>query len=162
MTDIANVENERILDFLRRRAALYPGELGADPPAFVLPDRVEKPYRDLRAQPDVVEQIWNRLGAALPMDCRAVVYGTPGLVHPLTGIVFALAIGTRYGLRLPGALPQEAVRAGAPTSVRWTNGGGMNIQDELGEDWIFGWGVQQEQSWCLAAYEAFGKTALSR
>jgi hypothetical protein len=130
---------------------------------LVPPEQIDKPYRDLRAHPEAVQRIWNDLGAALPMDCRAVVYGTPGLVHPLTGIIFALAIGTLYALRLPGTLAKEAVRVGAATSVRLSSGGEMNAHDELGEDWIFGKGLRQEESWCLEAYETFGKTeALSR
>lgn len=61
---------------------------------LALPDQIEQPYMALGTHPDLVARLWDELQAQLPTDCRAVVYGTPALMHPTTGIVFGFANGT--------------------------------------------------------------------
>src|SRR5205809_385038 len=71
-------------------------------PPFTLPDQVERPYDSLGCHPDLVARLWDELGKKLPEDCRAIFFGTPVLIHPTTGVVFAFASGTHtYAFRLP-------------------------------------------------------------
>jgi hypothetical protein len=127
---------------------------GYDPAPLADPDIV-KP----QVHPDIIERIW-QLGAAMPQDCRAVVYGAPSLVHPQTGVIFVFGAGTVYFLRLPVALAAEAIKAGAFTNHKWSFGGGMDIRQELGEEWIGGRWLQDEPAWCSRAYLQAGKTPL--
>src|SRR3989304_3319424 len=84
-----------------------PDEAGFGPP----PPDVDRWH--LGAHPDVVERLWGTLNGSLPADARWLVFDGPALVHPASGTILALALGTSYALRLqPGALA-EAVAAGA-------------------------------------------------
>jgi hypothetical protein len=99
-----------------------------------------------------VERLWDELGKQLPVECRQVVLGSPALVHPVSGVVLALAIGTRYGLRLPSRVLREGAATGAKTQTTWSAGGQMNIREEFGDDWIFGSWNSSEEAWCLEAF----------
>jgi hypothetical protein len=125
-----------------------------DPPPLADPDIV-----GAQVHPDMIERIW-QLGAAMPQDCRAIVYGAPALVHPQTGAIFVFGTGTVYFLRLPATLAAEAIKAGAFTNHKWSFGGGLDIPQELGEEWIGGRWLQKEPTWCLEAYRRAGKTSL--
>lgn len=124
-------------------------------PAFARPDSVPDPYWNCGCHPDVVERLWDQIGAGLPSGCRCLVHGTPALVHPGSGAILAIGIGTQYGLRLPGALAADAIKAGAKTRTVWTNGGDMDTQRELGDDWVFGAWLPDELSWFKRVYEMF-------
>jgi len=172
--EIENAANASVIAFLKaviRRAQLSEDaanpllpELGCglfvekrpvyDPPPLAHPDIV-----CAQVHPDTIERIW-QLGAAMPQDCRAIVYGAPALVHPQTGAIFVFGIGTVYFLRLPATLATEAMKAGAFTSHKWSFGGGMDIRQELGEEWIGGRWLKKEPSWCREAYQRAGKTSL--
>jgi hypothetical protein len=125
-----------------------------DPPPLADPDIVRA-----QSHPEMIERIW-QLGTVMPQDCRAIVYGAPALVHPQAGVIFVFGTGTVYFLRLPKALATEAIKAGAFTNHKWSFGGGMDIRQELGDEWIGGRWLQKEPSWCLEAYQRAGKTAL--
>jgi hypothetical protein len=124
----------------------------------VPPASVQDPYYSLGSHPDVVERVWDVLGKSLPEDCRWVVRGTPALVHPRTGVVFALALGTRYALRLTEDTLGQALLAGAPTEVQWTSGGELNAPSDLGEEWVLGSWLKGEMEWCQKAFEEYGKS----
>ena len=68
--------------------------------SIALPGTAQDPYYQQGSHPDVVERIWDQIGSALPMDCRCLVYGSPALVHPTSGIIFVFSSGTVYYLRL--------------------------------------------------------------
>lgn len=121
-------------------------------PLIAAPDSVAAPYERLGSHPDIVSRLWDELNPALPRDCRCIVLGTPALVHPGTGIVLAVAIGTQYGLRLPPDAIPEARQAGAKTATRWSGGQTFDIADAFGPDWILGGWLPQEASWCRRAY----------
>lgn len=109
-------------------------------------------YWECGSHPDVVERIWDKLGKDLPTECRQVVLGTPALVHPRSGVVLAIAFGMQYGLRLPNRVVQEGLPAGARTVNTWSTGGEMDIQQEIGKDWVFGTWMSVEEVWCLEAF----------
>ena len=54
----------------------------------------------LGTHPLVVARLWDVLNAELPTDGRCVIYGSPALVEPQSGVVLAVGIGTQYALRL--------------------------------------------------------------
>ena len=120
-------------------------------------DRPPRPkhqdYWESGSHPDVVEWVWDRLGRTLPGACRRVVCGTPVLLEPGSRILFAAALGTQYGIRLPSA----AIAAGLPANPRienqWSDGSRMNIREEFGPAWIFGSYSDIEETWCRQTFE---------
>jgi len=105
------------------------------------------PYLQLGSHPDIVQRVWDDLGGALPADCRAIVYGTPALVDPRSGVVLAMACGTAYVIRVPENLLEAAYKAGCRVERSWTTGGTTRIADEYGHGWVFGAWVKAEAEW---------------
>jgi hypothetical protein len=112
------------------------------------------PYKLCGCHPEIVERLWDQIGAPLPADCRGLVYCNPALVHPKSGVIFAIGLGTWYGLRLPGSLASEAAKGGAKTCFKFSTGD-MDIRRALGEEWVFGGFIPNELVWCKNAYEVF-------
>lgn len=113
-------------------------------------------YYESGCHPDIVERLWRQIGLALPLDCRSLVYGTPALTHPVSGVVLAIGMGTQYGLRLTRTFRTLAIVRGAKLSIAWTGGGSTDIARELGNDWVFGAWLASEPDWCRQAFEVFG------
>ena len=128
-------------------------------PQALSPEPLVRPFisdRDLRGvHPEVVERLW-QLNTNLPVDCRAVVYGSPALVQPSTDVIFAFGGGTVYFLRLRREFVEDAIQAGCFLHHKWSFGAEMHIQRELGWDWVGGRWVEAEPSWCRASFEHFG------
>ncbi len=113
----------------------------------------QQAYMNQGSHPDVVERVWNVLAAALPEECRCLIYGTPALIHPQTGIVIAFCNGTTYCIRLTEVLIEKALQAKAPTYQKWSYGGDMDTQRDLGPTWIFGHWSKDEPMWCRMTYD---------
>ena len=64
------------------------------PPCIRPLESPRDPYWHLGSHPEVGERVWHQLGSALPVDCRCIVFGTPGLAAPRSGILLANAFGT--------------------------------------------------------------------
>src|SRR5687767_10513825 len=90
--NISNAANRGLIEFLRK--ARDPNK-----PLIAAADSVEDPYWKQGSHPDVVAQLWGRIGDELPIDCRFLVCSTPALVHPPTGVVLGITLGTNYYLR---------------------------------------------------------------
>jgi hypothetical protein len=146
-------QNSMVLAYLTRPGRPNPVPL----PPVVRPEEVADPYTRLGAHPEVVRRIWDELGSSFPRICRSVVHSAPVLLHPETGTIFVLALGTGYGLRLPPPLIQIAISRGARTSVRYTDGDEMNARRDLGHDWVLGAWLAAEPKWCIRAFEYFGR-----
>ena len=117
------------------------------------------PYYRCGCHPDTVERIWDDIGKHLPSDGRCVVYGTPALVQPESGVILALCMGTRYCLRVPEDVLPAALAAGCTQSQEWGEKGSgqtTNLIDKYGPDWVFSSWSKDELAWCVAAYERFG------
>ena len=144
--------NTQVIAYLTARG----GTLGrlTEPPASP-PD----PYLGRGSHPDIVERLWNALNPCLPRDCRLIFCGTPALVHPACGVVFGLAIGTQYALRLPEPLLDEELTAGAHTGTRWSGGGELDTRRDLGPDWVLGAWLEAEPEWCRCTYAALAEEA---
>lgn len=147
--DEASERNIKALKYLRD------SKKGTIPVA--LPDTVKNPYYEQGSHPDVVERVWDEIGKALLTDCRCLVYGSPALVHPESGILLAFANGTTYCLRLTSSVMEEAVNAGVKTYTKWSSTRDMDTRRDLGPDWIFGGWNSNEIRWCQIAYEELGK-----
>jgi len=116
------------------------------------PDSHPDPYLRAGSHPDIVSRVWETLGGALPADSRAIVYGTPALVHPKNGVVLALAYGTAYVIKIPDDEMSEAIEAGCKAEQTWTGGGKTNVQELLGFGWLFGCWDRREINWLLDTY----------
>jgi hypothetical protein len=155
--DVERQENTNILDYLLREDSfMYRQKL--DAPFFALWNCVPDPYMRCGCHPEIVERLWDQIGPALPKDCRGIVCLTPALVHPQTGIILALAMGTEYVLRLPGTLGADAISKGARTVAKWSTGATTDIRRTFGDDWVFGAWLKDELTWCNRAYEMFTST----
>lgn len=144
--DTTNPANHEVLKYLGR------GEKHRKT-LFIAPDDVIDPYMGQGSHPDIVHRVWDELGAFLPVDCRCLVYGTPAILHDLSGIVIAICNGTQYNLRLTANDLRDAIAKGASTRTRWSNGKEMDSLAELGTDWIFGGWFKEEAQWIRDTYE---------
>ncbi|MDR3576473.1 MAG: hypothetical protein P4L50_21620 [Anaerolineaceae bacterium] len=149
MIDISHPANSNVIAYLNRR--------NPQAPVVAAFDSRPNPYFALGSHPDIVERVWRQIGAAMPSECRFIVCGTPALVQPESGILFAFALGTQYCLRLPADLIETARLAKAKTSTRWSNGKVQDVRNDLGPGWIFGGWMEAEIDWCKASYLSFGK-----
>lgn len=121
---------------------------------------VERPAEDvdtwrLGAHPDIVQRLWSTLNEALPSDARCLVAGGAALVHPESGSILAVALGTQYAVRLSGT-GQEAARSAGYTSVHvfQTVGRTLDLGVQFGAGWVFGQYGDQEPGWLAEAYRA--------
>jgi hypothetical protein len=140
-----NQMNAQVLEYLKKRDKTAP--------FFAMPDEVVDPYMAQGSHPDVVEYVWKRMGASLPMDCRCIVCGTPALLHPKTGTILAFCNGTGYCLRLLPSLIAQALSMGAKTYIKWSYGADLDTKRDLGPDWVVGQWLKDEISWCVATYQ---------
>jgi len=136
--------NQGVTDYLRKQ------ERSAIPIAS--PDSAPEPYLRQGCHPDIVQRVWDQLGSVLPQDSRCLVYGIPALVHPVTGIVLAVCMGTQYCLRLNRGAMGGALKLGAVTVMKWSANHVTNLTETFGSDWIFGKWFKEEPEWCRVAY----------
>ena len=136
---------------LEARVAAFMADLDAKPrpPPAVLSravDTVKDPYYSLGTHPALVEQLW-RLDDGLPKRCRWMVWGRPALVHPDTGIIFAVALGS---IGIVARLPEGF--AESPGTRRPLGKGRVYDIGGAGPDWAFLPSAHAEAA-CEAAYE---------
>lgn len=129
-------ENEAVLAFLLRfhqnKILLPPNQSTRDP------------YLELGSHPDVVNRVWDELGTVFGQESRQIVCGRPALVHPMAGVVLALAWGTRYVLRLSEETARKAKDKGFKTVHTWSDGTKTDIEYDLGPGWVFGqWSTEE-------------------
>lgn len=106
------------------------------------------------SHPEIVDYLWDSLAAHLLVDCRAVVCGRPSLVAPTRKVIFAVPLGTEYGLRLPPAEFALARAAGAEIVHHYrTVDVTLNLAERFGPHWLFGVFDRREPHWCVAALE---------
>ena len=98
--------------------------------------------------------IWSTLPARLPMDCRWVVHGTPVLVHPKSGIIFAIAYGQSLcAMRLSSDDARMAVMDELESECTLEDGETL-YSDEIGEEWVFCSWEDYDINWCLKAFHS--------
>jgi len=114
----------------------------------------------LGSHPDIVERVWDSLSSALSGKSRCIVYGTPALIAPGSGVILALALGTSYALRVTPDAYAEALRRGAETSHAYrTDGVMLDLAKVFGPGWIFGSWRNEEPQECAAAAEFHDRAA---
>jgi hypothetical protein len=145
--DEAKILNEGVYRLLRRRSGGKRRGPSVHPPGDAHHD-----YLQAGSHPEIVERLWDQLGKNLPRGSRALVFGTPALVHPGSGVVIAFALGTEYAMRLPRSVRSERRHAGLRTVARWSGGSSTDVARECGPEWIFGSFANDEMAWCEAAY----------
>jgi hypothetical protein len=168
--NLTHPANEALVRYLRQRGQGRP----------VPPDCSPETLGNLGTHPDIVQRLWDELGGRLP-PCAWVVYGTPVLVHPATGVIFAFAQGTGpYALRLPPKERAEALAAARRKAEEWANQRGLKGEErekylaaqsgrvweyaggevldlnDIGEEWVFGRWLDGEVAWCKSAHEFAG------
>lgn len=125
------------------------------------PADVENPHYTLGTHPEIVERLWDELGGAVPKPCRWILFGSPVLVHPRSGVVFGFAGGSlTYALRLPPAERAAAIGAGAKAVHQYPAYPELNIAAstcdlaaDFGPEWVFGGWFKGEDQWCRAAFD---------
>jgi hypothetical protein len=129
------------------------------PPLSQSLEDVDDPYYGLGTHPDIVTRLWS-LDELLPQRCRWVYWGKPSLVHPKTGVVFAVGFGT-IGLvmRLPPKILREAQADQAPAVISGNPGQTFDI-GPAGPEWHFVPYSAPAAVWCLAAYDLAAETRL--
>ena len=121
-------------------------------------DEANDPYYRCGCHPETVERTWDDIGKQLPSDGRCVVYGTPAVVQPKSGVILALGMGTSYGLRVPEEILPAALAAGCRQSQEWGKKGSGHVTsliEQYGPDWVFSPWLKDDLVWCRAAYERF-------
>ncbi len=151
---LGHATNSRVVTYLGAQSQKS-GSKWTDNPSCS-PESIEQPYLRLGAHPNLVTRLWNNYAAELPAQCNWVVYGTPVLVNPGSSVIFACALGTSYALRLPKDAQSEALELGLGTVHRYSNGEVLDLED-LGDGWVFGRALSEEQRWCLKAFERAGE-----
>jgi hypothetical protein len=132
------------------------GSAAADPPISQSLDDVADRWFGLGTHPDIIEALW-KLDDSLPQRCRWVFWGRPALVHPETGIVFAVGFGTiGVVLRLPTEILRSADPQLAPVIKRGNPGQTCDIA-AAGPEWRFIALAPPATEWCRAAYDFSGK-----
>jgi hypothetical protein len=163
LTNFDHPANRGVLSYLgapeRLRRSVSEAALRED----CSPAEVSDPYYKLGTHPELVARLWDELGKGLPADCRRVVFGTPALVRPDSGVLFGFAGGTHtYALRLPAGVRDAALTAGATTIHRYPAYPELGIEAsvldlrDVGEAWILGGWFVAEPEWCSAAYDYAG------
>jgi hypothetical protein len=129
--DETHAANLKALASLAARAS----SRGEKSKPIAAPTSVEDPYTNRGSHPDIVQRVWDELGRALPEDGRCLLFGTPALVHPKSGVILAVCFGTAYSLRLPSGAARPPRRR---LVQEWSTGGETNVESEFGPGWMFG------------------------
>jgi hypothetical protein len=144
----ARVDNAVTKARILERAAKVPTTTFRPPPPMSLaPGAFTASELRYAAHPDYVVVI-RRLNAALPRDCLCLFWGRPALVHPETGVVFAVAIGSiGIAARMPAAndvVAQARPRRRSAFDLR-----------PAGPEWTLV--DTRDDRWCAAAYASAGQ-----
>ena len=137
---------DRVLDKIAR------GPIRTDSPVSQSLADVADPWYGLGTHPDIIESMW-KLDDELPQRCRWVFWGRPALVHPDTGVVFAVGIGTiGRVIRLPPQVLEAADPRHANTVMTGNPGQTFDI-GPAGAEWRFVLPQAPAAAWCRAAYD---------
>jgi hypothetical protein len=127
------------------------------------PKSVADHYYTLGAHPDLLGWFWDELTAKLPAQCAWIVWGSPVLIQPESGVIFGFAGGTHtYALRLPSEERVLALKAGCKRVWNYPAYPELKIAastldlSDFGEEWVFGQFQAREKDWCLAAFHWAG------
>jgi hypothetical protein len=136
-------------------AKIAQGRIRPPPPLSQPVSTVAEPFYELGTHPDIVAVLW-WLESGLPAPCRWVFWGRPALVHPVSGVVFAIGYGSLgYVMRLPADIRRKVREAEARPVIKGNPGQMFDI-GPAGPEWCFILPAAPAPVWCLAAYTAAG------
>jgi hypothetical protein len=148
LIDSSNPVNHPLLTWLKSRAE------GIRPLTPVA--EAEDPYYMAGTHPEIVGWMWERLSKKFPDDARCLVYGTPCVIQPVSGVLLAVGMGTQYCLRILPESVADATAHGCTPIHRWSGGDETtNLADLFGEHWVFGSYDDPSIQWFRAAYHHF-------
>jgi hypothetical protein len=140
---------EAVMDRIER------GPVRPDPPLSQSLETVADPWFGLGTRPDIIEILW-ALDDTLPERCRWVFWGGPALVHPGSGVVFAVGMGTiGIVMRLPAQVLAAADPDLASAAIRGNPGQTFEI-GPAGPEWRFIGAKAPRTTWVRAAYDFAG------
>ena len=146
--ELRNPKNEGLIACLERSDSTAPLLESVEDANF-------DPYREAGSHPDVVERVWDELGAEVPPDSRRLVFGTPVLLRSESGTILAVALGTTYALRIPPDQLQTALSLGFKQVYHYSSTATtLDAARQFGRDWVFGQWDEAEVSWCRSAHGA--------
>jgi len=147
---------EADIDALERRVRDRPEP--SEPPMSQSWDSVANPWFSLGAHPELIKALWSA-DDSLPQRCRWVFWARPALVHPLTGVVFALAIGTMgWAIRLPTPILEAAEPSSAVAVISEGPGAPFDIRT-AGAEWRLVRSTDWLERWIGASYHFAGLAA---
>lgn len=146
--DERHPENRGVLAHLARGGPVHGDSIAR-------PSSVPDAYQGCGCHPDVVEHLWDVLGRELPRAARALVLGTPALVHAQAGIVLAVGLGTTYALRLSAAALIEPASAALASAHTFRTAGEHLDLVTWSPRWRFGAYLAHEPGWLAAAAAEF-------
>lgn len=113
-------------------------------------------YYEAGSHPEIVGWMWEKLSKKFPDDARCLVYGTPSVIQPISGVILAVGMGTQYCLRILPESVAEAAANGCTPIHRWSGGEeSTDLSEIFGENWVFGSFDVKSVEWCRAAYHHF-------
>ena len=152
--DPADVE-ARIEETMQRIAR---GPIAPNAPVSQSLDAVADPWYGLGTHPDIIEALWD-MDDSLAQRCRWVFWGGPALVHPETGVVFAIGMGTiGIVLRLPPQVVASADPQVARVIQKFNRAPTFDI-GPAGPGWRLIGHEAPRALWCRAAYDFAGEIA---
>jgi len=113
------------------------------------------PYYEAGCHPEVVGWMWERLSKKLPPESRCLVYGTPCIVQPTSGILLVVGMGTSYVIRLLPEFLSAAAEIGCTPRHTWGDGKITDLGVEYGDGWVFGSYSRESVEWCRATFHYF-------
>ena len=120
--------------------------------------RLPIPWYGLGTHPDIIEALWD-MDDSLPQRCRWVFWGGPALVHPETGVLFAIGMGT---IGIVFRLPPQVVASADPQVARviqkFNRAPTFDI-GPAGPEWRLIAQVAPRALWCRAAYDFAAEVA---
>jgi hypothetical protein len=109
---------------------------------------------EIETHPDIIDLLWREYSKKIPSSCQMILFGTPVLVNPKTGIIFGIAEGTNPPiLRVrPEVIPLIIKNGG---KVLLSNMDGVFADANiLGDDWIYCFSfINEIQKYCIESYE---------
>ncbi len=152
--DTADVESriEKTMQTIAR------GPIAPNAPVSQSLDAVTDPWYGLGTHPDIIEALWD-MDDSLPQRCRWVFWGGPALVHPETGVVFAIGMGTiGIVLRLPPHVIASADPQLARVVQKFNRAPTFDI-GPAGPEWRLIAHEAPRALWCRAAYDFAAEVA---
>jgi hypothetical protein len=152
--DPADVES-RIDNTMQKIAR---GPIAPNPPVSQSLEAVADPLYGLGTHPDIIMTLWH-LDDSLPERCRWVFWGGPALVHPETGVVFAIGMGT---IGIVVRLPPHVIASADPELARVVQKFNRAPTFDIGPagpEWRLIAQVAPRALWCRAAYDFAAEVA---